>query len=255
VGAHRRFALFTLVLVGIAVVGSLRMFRGRGQWPLWTLIGGLLLIPFLTVAFAIFVLHAYRDRYAAYEVIGLALALGVLLGPCLDRMGRPAFATLIALLALVSVYRQTTNFEAASKKAPWKLAHLQPPPEVANAFAADPGVAVIAPLETCLVEAFYGTPRLRAHLICVYSAEREIRVNGTDTVALTAIALASQPEFHNLPFDDALAMPGVRYVVHRLEPDETWERWIEQSLRDDGRTLTYAGEGLTGEVFQLSPKG
>ena len=114
----------------------------------------------------------------------------------------------------------------------------------------NPSLPIFAPIETCLLESFYGTPLVHVHLYCVYSTSREIHYVGTDTVARTSIFLASQPGYQIVPYETMLSTSGSRLFVHRFEP---WEEWIEDSLQADGVKMTPLGKGVSGDLFELSP--
>lgn len=239
-----------LVLFVVAVLlGSAWKFKGRNDWSSWTLVAGLTLSPIVTVAFAMYVLHAYRDRYTIFQFVGLMLALGILAGPWLDGMKRPLYATVMVILCGYVIEHAVQFHSDIKQDAGIELASMGPSENVRVMLLQNPDLPVFAPLESCLLESFHGSSLVRQHMICVYSAEREILYSRTDTVARTSMVLSTQPGFHIVPYETMLATPGPRLLVHRNEP---WEIWIEKSLQADGVPITPIGKGLSGVELELS---
>jgi hypothetical protein len=251
---HHGYALFSaiavVVIVATSILGSAVILFRRREWSLWTLTVGLALSPFLTVTFAIYILHAYQGRHVIYQFAGVLFGLGILLGPILNRLSRPAFLGLVMLLCLACARHQVRLYELTRQDRLTELANMNTSPTVTAMLRSNPSLPIFAPVETCLLESFYGTPLVRAHLYCVYSASREIRYIGTDTVARTSIVLATQPGFQIVPYETMLSTPGPRLLVHRFEP---WEEWIEDSLQADGVKTTPLGKGVSGDLLELSP--
>ncbi len=242
---HTVLVLFVVALL----LGSAWKFKGRNDWSSWTLVAGLTLTPIITVAFGIYVLHAYRDRYAIFQFVGLMLALGIVAGPWLDGMKRPVYSIVLLILCGYVIQHHAQLHSDIKEEARVELANMGPSDNVRAMLMTHPDMPVFAPLESCLLESFYGSSLVRQHLICVYSAEREILYGQTDTVARTSMVLATQPGFHIVPYETMIATPGPRLLVHRNEP---WENWIEKSLQADGVHMMPVGHGLSGVELELS---
>jgi 4-amino-4-deoxy-L-arabinose transferase-like glycosyltransferase len=242
--------LALVIFVVAVLLGSTLIFERRNDWSTWTLMAGLALTPIVTVAFAIYVLHAYRERYAIFQFVGVMLALGILAGPWLNGMKRPIYLVVIAILCGYVILHHVLLNSDIREDARVELANMSPSENVRSMLLENPGLPVFAPIESCLLESVYGTPLARQHLICIYSAEREILYGHTDTVARTSIVLATQPGFHIVPYETMIATTGPRLLVRR---SESWENWIEKSLQADGVRITSIGNGLSGAELELSP--
>jgi hypothetical protein len=242
-----------LALVAALVFGAAwRLLRRLTSDPaLWTLAASLTLAPFLTVAFAVFILHAYRDRYTLYQFTGLMLCLGIVLAPWLNRMNRPVYTAIIGVLCTLATWHQVHLHHQLQAEARTELALLAAPPTIQSALEADPSLPIFAPLEACIKEFRYGPTLIRSHLHCVYSRDLELRYGATDTVARTAAVLITQTNIPMVPYDQLLTTPGKRLLVHR--ESEPWEDWIPAALKADGISTSPIGEGFSGEVLLLSP--
>jgi len=239
-----------LVVFMIAVLlGSVLIFERRNDWSTWTLVASLTLTPIVTVAFAVYVLHAYRERYAIFQFVGLMLSLGIVVGPLLNRMKRPLYLIVLVVLCGYVIQHHVQLHSDVKEDARVELANILPSDNVRTMLLQNPGLPVFAPVESCLLESFYGSALVRQHMICIYSAEREILYGQTDTVARTSAVLATQPGFHIVPYETMVATPGPRLLVNRSEP---WESWIEKSLQADGVQSTSIGKGLSGVELELS---
>jgi hypothetical protein len=251
-----------ITMVTIAVIGSAwRLFQTpkaapstlqtlHPDAPLWTLIAALTLTPLVTVAFAIVYLHAYRDRYTAYHFIGLMLSLGILAAPWLNRMPRPIYAIVLAVLCLLGPGNLIHLTHKLQAEALAERAAMGPPLAVRSLLQRDPSLPIFAPLETCLKEFRYGSALVHHHLHCVYSMQRELHFGATDTAFRTSLVLAAQG-LPMVPYDDLLSTPGPRLFVHRDR--EPWQDWLQASLTADGIHTSPLGPGLSGDVLLLSP--
>jgi Dolichyl-phosphate-mannose-protein mannosyltransferase len=248
---HIFHTALVLFVVGV-LLGSAWKFKGRNDWSSWTLVAGLTLTPILTVAFAIYVLHAYRERYAIFQFVGLMLLLGIVAGPWLNGMRRPVYLTVLVILCGYVIQHHVQLNSDIKEDARVELANMEPSDNVRAMLLQNPDLPVFAPVESCLLESFYGSSLTRQHMICVYSAEREILYSHTDTVARTSMVLATQPGFHIVPYETMIATPGPRLLVERREHNEPWEIWIEKSLQADGVHITPIGNGLSGVELELS---
>jgi hypothetical protein len=248
--------LCILALVAAIVFGAAwRLLRrptnATSDPALWTLVASLTLAPFLTVAFAVFILHAYRDRYTLYQFTGLMLCLGIVLAPWLNRLNRPVYVTTIAVLCILATAHQLHLHHHLQAEARTELAHMAAPPNLQSVLQADPALPIFAPLEACIKEFRYGPALIRAHLRCIYSRDLELRYGSTDTVARTSAVLITQTNIPMVPYDQLITTPGKRLLVHR--ESEPWEDWIPAALKADGIRTSPLGEGVSGEVLLLSP--
>ena len=243
--------LYTILALFVAalLLGSAWKFRGRNDWSSWTIVAGLTLTPIITVAFGIYVLHAYRDRYAIFQFVGLMLALGIVAGPWLDGMKRSVYWIVVVILCGYVIQHHVQLHSDIKEDARTELANMAPSDNIRDLLLQHPDLPVFAPIESCLLESVYGSSLVRQHIICIYSAEREILYGQTDTVARTSMVLATQPGFHIVPYETMIATPGPRLLINRNEP---WENWIEKSLQADGVQITPVGLGLSGAELELS---
>jgi hypothetical protein len=177
------------------------------------------------------------------------LLLGIVAGPWLDGMRRPVYLTVLAILCGYVVQHHVQLNSDIRSEARAELANMGPSDNVRAMLLRHPGLPVFAPVESCLLESFYGSSLARQHMVCVYSARRELLYGRTDTVARTSAVLATQPGFQIVPYETMIATPGPRVLVKR---DEPWENWIEKSLQADGVQTTPIGKGLSGVELELS---
>jgi hypothetical protein len=249
---HHGFGLYALVLAGLAFLGSAWRLIPRGLGPFWTLLAALLLTPVLTVAASVLVLHSYSPRYTIYQSVALILGLGILVGPWLDRMSKPAFTAAAALFCLACGYHHYHYVQESRRDREHVLGLMAAPPQVAAILQRDPSAMIYAPVETCMYENYYGTALVRDRLRCITSADREMRFDNSRQISLISAALQSQPGFHIVTYEQMRAAPGTHLFVER---QETWYKWIDRSLAEDHMVLTPLAKGLTGDVFLLQGPG
>jgi 4-amino-4-deoxy-L-arabinose transferase-like glycosyltransferase len=243
---HHGFGIYTVALVSLTVGGSAWRLLPRGEGALWTLIAGILLVPFVTVAFAVFLLHAYYPRYGLVYNVGLMLCLGVSIGPWLNRMSRSFYVGLVVCFCVVCAAHQRNLARQVQLDKRNFLAGVAAPDSVVALLRAQPALLIYAPIDACVDEAYYGSPLLKERLRCVYSKEREMRYGHTVQVALTSQVLSTEEPFHVVTYEQMMAAPGDRLIV---ETPQVWERWLMASLQADGVRLKPQGNGVTGKIW------
>lgn len=245
------FAVYTVLLVGLALLGSAWSLLLRRQTDIWVLIAGLLLLPVPAVAVDMFFLHSYLPRYVIYENVGLILGLALWFGPWLNRISRAAYLLTAGLAVLLCgvhqahLYRETKNDNNAA------LATMNAPPAVLSLLQTKSSASLFVTFESCLTQAYYGSPLVRQHLACVYDEGREMRYGQTNQVALISKALMKIPGFRIVTYDQMLATPGMRIVEY--DP-QAWEAWLPDSLQADGITTVPMGKGLGGDLVRLGDR-
>ena len=165
------------------------------------LVVALAALPFFGFLLARFVTHSYEVRYVIGAIAAISILLALLLAPMLYRgAGRPVvFAVTVVLVAMAG--RSHVRSESAKSEA--LLRSLEVPTAVRGALEADPThnlyIQQMGHYE--LAQYYQPDPVVRAHTVLVYDSEREIRLTGHDTEALTAEHMLHFTSLPIVPFD------------------------------------------------------
>lgn len=186
-------------------------------------------LPFFGYLLARFVTHSIEVRYVLGAIIAIAALSSILLEPILSHVSNLAFTVIVAIvIAAAGVLHVCTE----ARKSAETLASLRLPASLDEALRADPSGRIYIQEVGRFEEARYNTPdaELRDRLALVYSSDREIRIDGHDTEALTAEHLA---QFSSLPivsYDQLMADRSPHIVF--LNSSNGWQ-WIDRALTED----------------------
>jgi hypothetical protein len=216
----------------------------------WVLVLTLAALPFCGYSMARWVTHSIEVRYVLGAVVAISAMLAIAVSPWLKRDA--VFNTALIALGLGIVAGGAVRIHAEQQKTAARLAGLVLPAEVKAALDTSADGRLYIQDMGAFEEGRYYEPdaEVQARMTLVYSAEEELRWNGHDTMALTAM--------HMQHFT---GLPVVNYEALRAQPGEHvfvlfhtgWD-WTDQAFAQDGAQVRAVGHAMGGDVAAVTLK-
>ena len=223
------FVLLAVIFLAALVLRWRTFALPRGEA---VLIIALAALPFFGFVLARFVTHSYEVRYVIGAMAAISILLALLCAPLLARPAGASAALIVA--ALLVVFAGCSHVASERAKSDALLRSLEVSANVRAAMEADPThnlyIQQMGHYE--LAQYYQPDPVVRAHTVLVYDSEREIRLTGHDTEALTAEHMLHFTSLPIVPFDslhnDAAAHTWVYYT-------DGWDFAHKAFAEDDAR--------------------
>jgi 4-amino-4-deoxy-L-arabinose transferase-like glycosyltransferase len=243
---HMAAALFVAGALALAGAFVIRWQRHDTDLPkpeaaFLILLAGL---PFFGFLLARFVTHSIEVRYVLGAIIGVTLLAVVAAVPYLQRPARWPAVLLGLALALVCVDGVHIRGEAGNTRR--TLSELAVPAAVKRAVLASPdGLLYMQNMGKFEVAQYYQPDlELRKRTAVVYSPDREIRLDGHDTEALTALHMQRFTGLRVVRYEDLKSMPGAHvFVLYH----SGWD-WTDEALAEDGAKVKTLGPAMGGDA-------
>lgn len=249
----QRIAAALFVAAAFALIWGcvLRWRRGDTKLPKAEAVFLVLLaaLPFFGFLLARFVTHSIEVRYVLGALIGVTLLMVVASAPYVGQLAGRKVVTCL-MLAVVIVNLLHIRIEAANAK--HTLSGLTIPESVKRSILATPdGLLYLQNMGKFEVAQYYEPDlELRKRIAAVYSAEREIQLDGHDTEALTALHMQRFTGLRVVRYEDLKSMPGAHaFVLFH----SGWD-WTDEALAQDGAMVSRLGQAMGGDAVSVTFK-